>query len=488
MQNLSTALFVILCMAGVSYGWAMRGTILGHEKGGMLPGAILGLIFSFNMGFSIENIWLLPAIGAVGTYVGGVASIGQTFGLATRGKTKREIARGFVGLSLKGAQWLGIPGAFFGVALSMMSSDNYTLTDVAVLLAALIVLRFVGDLLINCPMDRNTGRHPRIYFSENRKEKFGGPLLFTIFALIYALCKGDGIAMTMTCAGVLAGMLGWPLSAVFMRYSMYSKSALVRKANAAGIVDNLKVKEFSFGALIGLFFAAGFLICRPDFDPAYVMPALGNNMLTYIWIAAFVLFEILHYISNRRPVTHEEIYDWEMRGLVAVDYAMLERRRADRLGGHPASLFQHIFWKHELDFQLMLWCVIPAVLVLSGNLLASRIVSGVLLLWALGYECITYDMNPYTPIGHAKVWSVLLTALSAAGLVLAFFGAPAKLLWAGYYIASYMTVTFVCGMLPALPKARLARGLRGKIEAFGSMSTVYAFNILLCVFMLIFMP
>ncbi|MCL2298616.1 MAG: hypothetical protein FWC27_00520, partial [Firmicutes bacterium] len=72
----SITLFIAISAVAMSYGWGMRGTTLGGEKGAMLPGALMGLLIAVFSGspFLRENFFLLSAAGALGIYFGGSMS------------------------------------------------------------------------------------------------------------------------------------------------------------------------------------------------------------------------------------------------------------------------------------------------------------------------------------------------------------------------------------------------------------------------------
>ena len=66
MNIFNILLFLLLSTVSVSYGWGMRGTIIGGEKGAMLPGAFLGLLIALFSGSELlaDSPWMLAGIGA----------------------------------------------------------------------------------------------------------------------------------------------------------------------------------------------------------------------------------------------------------------------------------------------------------------------------------------------------------------------------------------------------------------------------------------
>jgi len=67
------AVFIGLCAVAGSYGWGMRGCKIGGEKGALLPGAFLGLLFAWFAPAEIirDHFWLITAAGALGWASGG---------------------------------------------------------------------------------------------------------------------------------------------------------------------------------------------------------------------------------------------------------------------------------------------------------------------------------------------------------------------------------------------------------------------------------
>ncbi|MCL2299493.1 MAG: hypothetical protein FWC27_05040, partial [Firmicutes bacterium] len=83
MSASNLALFMFMLFIAGSYGWAVRGTTLGKETGAMLPGALLGILCAWFSGSALlwENLWIFCAAGALGMFVGGTETYGETIGL-----------------------------------------------------------------------------------------------------------------------------------------------------------------------------------------------------------------------------------------------------------------------------------------------------------------------------------------------------------------------------------------------------------------------
>ena len=78
MDIMSIIFFIAFSAIAVSYGWGMRGTIIGGEKGAMLPGAFMGLLMAVFSGSEVlaSSPWILAGVGAVGMYCGGCMTYG----------------------------------------------------------------------------------------------------------------------------------------------------------------------------------------------------------------------------------------------------------------------------------------------------------------------------------------------------------------------------------------------------------------------------
>ena len=113
-MSMSTALICVL-FAGfaVCYGWGMRGTIIGGEKGAMLPGLYLGLILAWFAGGGIrENFWIPAAAGLMGMSYGGMEPYAETMSMILhRGSDEYHPVKGYIGLRSREAYGFRLPAA-----------------------------------------------------------------------------------------------------------------------------------------------------------------------------------------------------------------------------------------------------------------------------------------------------------------------------------------------------------------------------------------
>ena len=97
----------LLCIAfttfAASYAWGMRGTLIGGEKGAMLPGAFIGVIIAWFSGGAIRDyFWIPAAAGLMGMTFGGTEPYGETIGMVLhRNRPDHNPVKGYTGLAFK---------------------------------------------------------------------------------------------------------------------------------------------------------------------------------------------------------------------------------------------------------------------------------------------------------------------------------------------------------------------------------------------------
>lgn len=263
-----TLFFGIMIVSG-SYGWAVRGTTLGKENGAMLPGAMLGILMAFFSGSALlqEHFWLFGAAGALSMFVGGCETYAQTMDLVLKTKVSAQIRRGITGLMLKGGLWFGIAGAVLGMAFTAMSGTVYKIWELGVLFASMPFLRAIGIQLFNRPFEPKKKMFPRIYFSANRREEWGGMVLMLLEFLLFLLLKNDRFALILCIGGILGGAIGWVIGIYMMKVSMYplkNGNYLLGSLQKKGMIDNWKIMENVLGAFGALGLTTGFVAGYPQ--------------------------------------------------------------------------------------------------------------------------------------------------------------------------------------------------------------------------------
>ena len=213
----------LAAMAG-GLGWGIRGQY-GHETGAMIAGLLVSLtlvLLHCPGGISLR-LARAVAWGTIGVAFGGSMTYGQTVGLthdAALVGNWEALRWGMLGLSLKGALWIGGCGLFLGMGLS---GKTYRAVDWAWIMAGMIGLALVGMRYFNEPFDPAARVLPRVYFSADwrflpgaelkpRPEVWGGMLLALVGAVLYVgVARGDRLALRLALFAMLGGAIGFPL-------------------------------------------------------------------------------------------------------------------------------------------------------------------------------------------------------------------------------------------------------------------------------------
>ena len=121
MVALYVTLFLAFSAVSVSYGWGMRGTIIGGEKGAMLPGAFLGISVALFSGSDIlsSNPYILAGVGALAMYCGGNMTYADTLDLSMKTSPAPNMKKGIVAIIIKGGIWYGLFGGYVSMFISV---------------------------------------------------------------------------------------------------------------------------------------------------------------------------------------------------------------------------------------------------------------------------------------------------------------------------------------------------------------------------------
>ena len=193
-MSISDAIICVLFTTlAASYAWGMRGTVIGGEKGAMLPGAFIGLILAwFSDGGIRENFWIPAAAGLMGMTFGGTEPYGETIGMVLhRGRPDYNPRKGCFGLAFKGALWFSICGGFIAISLASMSKTVYSTLDPVIFMIFVPVIQQIGYRIFNQPYDKEKRIYPRIFYSLTRREEWGSNLALLILMIAFAVIKLD---------------------------------------------------------------------------------------------------------------------------------------------------------------------------------------------------------------------------------------------------------------------------------------------------------
>ena len=264
----------LLAAAAGAMGWGIRGQF-GHETGAMIPGALVSLVivFCFLPWTSALHGARTAALMTLAISVGGSMTYGQTVGLTHNQALVGNISAywwGMLGLAIKGGLWIGIGGAFLGLA---MSGKRYTPFEMALLFVALVFVMFWGDYLFNEPYDPQQRVLPRIYFSASwewqpevadlkpRHERWGGLLLLWIGLTSYArIVKRDKLCARLGLWGLLAGALGFSIGQSLQAYHAWHADSFRDPNSWLHPFDGFNwwnMMETTFGAIWGAILTFG---------------------------------------------------------------------------------------------------------------------------------------------------------------------------------------------------------------------------------------
>ena len=294
-MTFSHVLFVLLlCVLTGSFTWGMRGTILGGERGAMLPGAALAMVLLFAGGSApvAAAFPLAASIGAAGMFFGGSQTYGETIGM-TKDADEKIRLMGQIGLAVKGAGWFGIFGGILGFGVGAMAG-RYAIWETVLFVVLLPVMRILGALLINAPFAPKENVFPKFYFSKTRREVWGGMLLTFVYILVFSACKREWFTILLALFGFLFGALGFFTGNLLQNYADAHLSD--------EWISGWKLMECTFGA-IGAF-GVGFCWCLfyGHFGSRYAYEIIAHSgawsplsdkaetVLGFIWLVLLALF------------------------------------------------------------------------------------------------------------------------------------------------------------------------------------------------------
>ena len=278
----SLAKVVALAAAAGGMGWGIRGQY-GHETGAMMAGLLVALVLALLFRPRAASLPVARAVAwcAVGIGIGGSMTYGQTVGLTHDAPLIGNWAAlrwGLLGLSIKGAIWIGFAGVFFGMGLG---GKRYRPLELAVLWLALLGLCALGIWALNTPFDPEHRLLPRIYFSDDwrwepgadlkpRREIWGG-LLFALAGLfLYTrFVRRDGLALCLGFWGVLGGAIGFPLGQSIQAFHAWNPE-LFRGGVWAWLDPRMNWwnhMETTFGATMGACLGLGAWLHRARLAP-----------------------------------------------------------------------------------------------------------------------------------------------------------------------------------------------------------------------------
>jgi len=413
-------LFLVVSTVAVSYGWGMRGTTLGGEKGAMLPGALMGLMIALFSGsdFLREHFYLLSAAGALGLYFGGTMSYMQSIGLTVDKNPPEDFKRGMTGIFVKGILWWGIFGSVVGMFLSFLSGQFYgSLRTMLIIFGLLPLFALAGSRIFDRPFDEKKGIHPRIYFSRNRPEGMG--VLFGILAelvLVMAINR-DTVGLALAGGSAISGGVAWVLGQLLYIRTKWPNKRGWRFAEfltKRGVMDMLKVEECAYGALAGLGVSATFVLIA-NFSFKYnayytdlslpTLTGLKEWILPAIFIALLAL-DLLRYVIKRRK-TKEEYEYMLSRGWMSRQELEIALQNPGKPPSKAFLLYEKI--AHTLIFPI--YCYVPLLFLFLGSGDVAKLVSFYVLYYVMVEQQAFDRFNRFKTI---YLWRAALLGVGAS--------------------------------------------------------------------------
>lgn len=457
--------FIILAVlfAGfaVSYGWGVRGFVIGGEKGALLPGALMGVSVAFFAAGDkgIEHFLFFAATGALTMFYGGTETYAQTMSFILHrdmeGPYYKKVKTGVVGIFLKGALWFSIPG----FALAMLPgalSGKYSMWDIIIMFALFPVVSFIGTRIFNVPYDKENNRFPKFYFSHDRREEWGSNVMIIAVLSIFAIIRGDFFALGAGAAGFITGGLGFLIGLIMYDIERRKGDKIFFSLHKKHCIDGWKIMEHAFGAFAG----GGLMLYFMIFSDYYtslcdkidiaVLP-LGNDKFVFAVICLVLL------------------------AVTAVQYPV--SRIIEKKTGKEPDI--HIF---EL-LERPLWSCIPLIFIFLGASSAAAFCAFGTLAFALCEKCSIewFKKTVYQKIMRgifAVLWPVLMIVFF---LIMDNITLPVLML---LYTVGY---TLPCTMWSFMPDHFISMRKEKKTfsAAFGSGVTVTGHLIIQCVVLMV---
>lgn len=390
-MNISDMIICILFTTlAASYAWGMRGTVIGGEKGAMLPGAFIGLFLAWFSGGAIrENFWIPAAAGLMGMTFGGTEPYGETIGMVLhRGSPGYNPVKGYFGLAFKGALWFSICGGFISISLASMSNSIYLTRDLLIFMILVPVIQQAGYRIFNQPYDKEKGIYPKIFYSLTRREEWGSNLALLIAMSAFAVIKGDNFALAMIAGGFFFGAVGWLAAMklyVLSAFPMKNGKYILGKLKEKNLVDGWKIMEFTLGAIGGFGLALTYCV-RFEFVEKYNEMIALNGMKTLSGTAEYSVAFLCAALAL---------------GIVMVNlYSLLNEKKGKEINSFVCDLIER-----------PLYNVIPMMLIFLGSRFAAVYSTVFMLVFVLAVKCV-FDRFPEAKL--LPLGAVILTAVCSA--------------------------------------------------------------------------
>lgn len=314
-------IFVVFSGIAVSYGWGMRGTIIGGEKGAMLPGALMGLFMAL---FSASEVlssspWILAGAGALTMYCGGCMTYGETLHLSMGEKNSPTLKKGLIALFIKGGLWFGLFGGLISLFITAISGQ-FKIWQIILFFCLLPIFALTFYLIFNKPLNPEENRFPKIYFSIKRQESWGGLLGILIEIILFALLAKDWSCLMMILGSFISGSVGWVIAQIMQikgKYPNKKGKHLFDKLYKKNALETWKLMECTLGAFGGIGCAVTFILARPLFTEkfslidanglhSYISESKITFLLTVLYLVILAADYIQYIIKPKDTATYKK--------------------------------------------------------------------------------------------------------------------------------------------------------------------------------------
>ncbi len=382
MSALNSIIFIFITTVALSYGWGMRGTTIGGEKGAMLPGALAGIMIALFSGspFLLENFFFLSALGSMGMYYGGCMTYGETLALSLASRPAPNMKKGLIALFVKGFLWFAVFAEILTLGIASLTGKYFSVKEIIIMFLLMPVVMIIFLFIFNRPHNKDEKIFPKIYFSITRKESWGAMLGLFFLLFLIAIVKKIPFVLEFTVVCALFGGFGWviaQLAHVFCaRYSNDFKNPFLKMFGKRS-VSPWKVMECVLGAFAGLGISIGFILFQNAFNKLAVFDASSfwtpvaryDKVFTYIFLIILAA-DMLHYFTKSKKI-------------------------------------QAIAEILEFPF----YATIPTLLVFLGNKDVAQLSSFFVIYWVFIQEISFEKPNK---LGHPKVWAPIFTVIGIA--------------------------------------------------------------------------
>lgn len=459
---------VLFAGFAVSYGWGIRGFVIGGEKGALLPGALLGIAVAFfAFGEEGRELWLyFAAAGALSMFYGGTETYAQTMSFLlsrdVKGPYYGQLKKGVIGISLKGALWFSIPG-FILAMLPGALIGIYKLWDIIIMFALFPVVSLIGTKIFNTPYDKEKKKFPKLYFSLDRREEWGSNVMIILVLAVFTLIRKDYLSLFAGIAGFISGGIGFLVGLVFYDIERRTHGKKNRRVfgslSEKGYIDGWKIMEHAFGAIAGgglmLYFALtsdAFRIYLAFYDKSKT--ALGNDSIVFavvpmvlllITAVQYVISAVCERKGKEAPDEHIiELIERPLWSAIPLIFIFLGAPAAAAFGAFMTIAYAlcekcSIEWYEKSEYKTYIRTIfrvmLPALTVWFFFNYESITLMDIMLLYTVGYTgaCVLYSFGPdrikvfrskektfreafgsgVTVTGHLIIQSVVLIVITA---------------------------------------------------------------------------